>query len=102
MKDTRILSAEASSYFDANAFSGDFYTHNSDSYTTPAKTELGQMLFFDPVLSNGNGISCGTCHQPDKAFTDGLKKAKGILGKQVQRNTLPSCMQAYKANSFMI
>ncbi|PAC29791.1 cytochrome-c peroxidase [Flectobacillus sp. BAB-3569] len=93
MKDTRILSAEASSYFDTNAFSGDFYTHNAESHSNPAKSELGQMLFFDPVLSSGNGISCGTCHQPDKAFTDGLKKAKGISGKQVQRNT-PTLMYA--------
>lgn len=93
LKDTRILSAEAGTYFDKNAFSGDFYTHNSEAYSSTAKASLGKKLFFDPVLSNGNGISCVTCHQPDKAFTDGQIKAIGISGKRVQRNT-PTLMYA--------
>ena len=29
---------------------------------TPAKIELGKMLFFDPRLSSSNLISCNTCH----------------------------------------
>lgn len=30
--------------------------------TTPAKIELGKMLYFDPRLSKSNLISCNTCH----------------------------------------
>ena len=30
--------------------------------TTPAKVELGKMLYFDPRLSKSNLISCNTCH----------------------------------------
>lgn len=30
--------------------------------------ELGRRLFFDPMLSKDNTISCGSCHQPAAAF----------------------------------
>lgn len=31
--------------------------------------KLGRKLFFDPILSSDNTISCGTCHQPFAAFS---------------------------------
>ena len=39
---------------------------------------LGQQLFFDPRLSANGSISCATCHQPGRRFTDGLPKGRGI------------------------
>lgn len=38
----------------------------------PNAAELGQRLFFDPRLSGPGTVSCATCHQPDRGFTDGL------------------------------
>ena len=46
--------------------------------------ELGHRLFFDKRFSVNGEISCSTCHQPDKYFTDGLKASKGIT--TVKRN----------------
>lgn len=40
--------------------------------TTDAGVLLGEKLFYDPRLSANNLVSCATCHQPDKAFSDGL------------------------------
>ena len=34
-------------------------------------TRLGRDLFFDPILSGDQNISCGTCHHPVFAMTDG-------------------------------
>ena len=34
-------------------------------------TRLGRDLFFDPILSGDQNISCGTCHHPEFAMTDG-------------------------------
>lgn len=31
---------------------------------------LGEKLFFDTKLSSDNKVSCATCHQPEKFFTD--------------------------------
>ena len=49
--------------------------------TTPAMAELGKMLFFDPVLSSNNDISCAHCHHPDFGFADGLPVAVGAGGE---------------------
>lgn len=36
---------------------------------TPATIELGRALFYDPILSRNNTISCASCHSPYNAFT---------------------------------
>ena len=42
-----------------------------DNPSTPAKIELGRQLFYDPVLSASNDMSCATCHRPDRGFSNG-------------------------------
>ncbi|MEL6587918.1 MAG: cytochrome c peroxidase, partial [Pseudomonadota bacterium] len=32
----------------------------------PAKAQIGQLLFYDPILSGNRNISCGTCHHHDR------------------------------------
>lgn len=44
----------------------------------PAAAAFGKQLFFDPRLSENGGISCSTCHQPIRRFTDGLQKGQAI------------------------
>lgn len=44
----------------------------------PRAARLGHRLFFDPRLSINGGISCSTCHQPERRFTDGLPKGQAI------------------------
>lgn len=39
---------------------------------------LGKQLFFDTRLSANGSISCATCHQPERRFTDGLRKGQAI------------------------
>ncbi len=38
---------------------------------SPARVELGRMLFFDPILSGNREVSCATCHHPDLFTGDG-------------------------------
>lgn len=40
---------------------------------TREKIELGKKLFFDRRLSGDGTMNCGTCHDPEKAYTDGLE-----------------------------
>jgi cytochrome c peroxidase len=42
-----------------------------------AKAQLGQTLFFDPILSGSRSRSCGTCHNPGLSWGDGLPQAIG-------------------------
>jgi cytochrome c peroxidase len=39
---------------------------------TPEKIELGKKLFFDRRLSGDGTMSCSTCHDPKKGFSDDL------------------------------
>ena len=39
--------------------------------------EFGERLFFDPRLSGDGRISCASCHQPDRGWTDGLPRSTG-------------------------
>jgi cytochrome c peroxidase len=47
---------------------------------------LGRDLFFDQNLSVNRTRSCGTCHNPDFAFTDGYKRSLGAYADLHQRN----------------
>jgi cytochrome c peroxidase len=52
----------------------------------PAKVELGRQLFFDPVLSASNAMSCATCHHPDLGFSNGAPVSPprpGLLPRNV-------------------
>jgi len=55
------------------------------------KTELGRMLFFDPILSGDRTISCASCHKPAYAFADTVVLSLGVSGRKGSRNT-PSAM----------
>jgi len=70
------------------AYSGlqrEFPALNGD--TSPEKTKLGRLLFFDPILSKNQDMSCATCHNPSLGFSDGLQTAKGSDGSSLPRNT---------------
>ncbi len=43
----------------------------------PAAARLGRALFFDARLSGSGRLSCASCHQPDRSWTDGLALAHG-------------------------
>ncbi|MFZ4057257.1 MAG: MbnH family di-heme enzyme [Ferruginibacter sp.] len=65
--------------------------NNTDSITI----QLGRYLFYDRRLSVNNTKSCGTCHNPDLAFTDGYKRSLGAYADLHQRNTQPLFNLAY-------
>ncbi|MBI4569262.1 MAG: cytochrome-c peroxidase [Planctomycetes bacterium] len=44
------------------------------------RRELGRLLFFDPILSAENNLSCAHCHHPDLGFADGRARALGRGG----------------------
>jgi cytochrome c peroxidase len=48
---------------------------------------LGKRLFYEQRLSRDASVSCATCHDPARAFTDGLPRARGVGGKSGPRNT---------------
>jgi cytochrome c peroxidase len=53
---------------------------------TKGKVELGRQLYFDPRVSRNGTVSCATCHDPAKGWTDHLKSSIGIGGQVGSRN----------------
>lgn len=45
--------------------------------TDPARVELGQLLFYDPILSGNQEVSCATCHHPRFGTGDGVSLSLG-------------------------
>lgn len=52
---------------------------------TPQQIDLGRYLFFDPVLSKDGTVSCASCHQPEKGFSDGLATSVGVNHSKLKR-----------------
>src|SRR5688572_30336064 len=61
--------------------------------TTPAKVELGRMLFFDPRLSSSWLISCNTCHNLSLGGVDLLETSIGHGRQKGPRNS-PTVLNA--------
>jgi cytochrome c peroxidase len=65
-----------------------------------AKVLLGKKLFFDKRLSYDGTISCASCHQPERLFSDGLALAKGIKQRLGTRNTPSLLNVAFNESQF--
>jgi cytochrome c peroxidase len=60
---------------------------------TDAKIKLGEKLFNEKRISPTGTVSCATCHDPKRAFTDGKSVSEGINGLKGKRNS-PTAMNA--------
>ncbi|MGE0450440.1 MAG: cytochrome-c peroxidase [Vicinamibacterales bacterium] len=60
-----------------------------------AKVELGRRLFYDTRLSGNGTQSCATCHQQERAFTDGRAHAVGSTGQTHARSSMSLVNVAY-------
>ncbi|HOY49341.1 MAG TPA: cytochrome c peroxidase [Flavobacteriales bacterium] len=73
----------------------------ADNPLTVEGIALGKKLFFDPILSGDNSISCGTCHLQEFGFTDSLRQfSKGIDHIEGTRNSMPLINLGWERNFF--
>lgn len=97
----RLLNQKAETLFDSNAYNVNAFAPDVLSFITKAKVSLGKKLFYDKSLSGTGSRSCASCHQPDKAFSDGLIKHTTIHGNGlVDRNTPTLLNAALQSNYF--
>jgi len=66
---------------------GRFQTPPENPLTEEA-VELGRRLFYDPILSADNTVSCSTCHLQHLAFTDGKRTGVGISREPLAFNSM--------------
>ncbi len=85
---------EALSFFDENFLNPSYFSSYEPSYNNDLTVQLGQLLFFDPILSTNNKRACASCHQPEKAFTDGNKKSIALDFKGHINRNAPTVIDA--------
>ena len=67
---------------------------------TKGKYELGRQLYFDPRVSLDGTVSCATCHNPAKGWTDGMAVSIGIAGQTGSRSAPSVLNTAYGKTMF--
>ena len=70
----------------------------ADNPMSDAKVALGRRLFFESRLSVTGKYSCASCHQPARAFSDGLKVAVGATGQSTATNAMSLTNVAYNVS----
>ncbi|MGE3610516.1 MAG: cytochrome-c peroxidase [Bacteriovoracaceae bacterium] len=71
-----------------------------DNPMTPAKIELGKMLFFDPRLSMDGTVSCNSCHNVMFHGGDGRPVGVGVHGQRGGRGSPTVWNSAYQTVQF--
>ena len=82
------VNLRAEHLFSLDLLDEEYFTGVERSSITKEQIDLGRTLFFDPVLSANLKRSCASCHDPNKAFTDG--QVKSLAANQestIQRNS---------------
>src|SRR6185503_9924105 len=69
-----------------------------DNPMSATKVALGARLFADPRLSVTGRYSCASCHDPGRAFTDGLARSRGATGETLPLNAPTLINAAYNAS----
>ena len=67
---------------------------------TRRKVALGRRLFSDRLLSRDRSLSCASCHDPRRAFTDGRPVSRGVAGRKGTRNAPTLINRGYGATHF--
>ena len=71
-----------------------------DNPLSEARVALGRRLFFDPILSADNTVACASCHRPDKGFSSGDAKPRGIRNQALKRKAPTLFNRAYGTSFF--
>ena len=66
-----------------------------DNPPTAESIALGRRLYYDPILSIDNTVSCATCHDPRFGFADPKPFSEGVGKKTGSRNSPPVVNSAY-------
>ncbi len=91
----------ATQLFDTQLFNAGVYANiDLKSPLNEKRKALGQLLFFDPILSSNNQRACASCHQPEKGFTDGLPKSLAMNGEGTIQRNAPTVINSVFAEKY--
>ncbi len=79
-------------------YAGHYDNMPAGNPTTDAGATLGRVLFYDTRLSANNTISCASCHQQNKGFSDDAVRSEGFQGGLTGRHSMGLANARYYPN----
>lgn len=100
LANTTSWNPASNSIFAADFLNPYFFTGLKKEEDNAQMKLLGKDLFYDASISNNGQLSCISCHNPEKAFTDNApKSASNVQGKTVLRNA-PTLLNSVYADRY--
>jgi cytochrome c peroxidase len=78
------------------------YISPADNPASAEKTELGRLLFYDPILSGGKDVACASCHHPEYGYAESQELSIGVNGTglgEMRRFTHPNAIPFARRNA---
>ena len=72
-----------------------------DNAPTAQRVALGRALYFETALSKDGTVSCATCHDVSRSFTDRRAVSEGVGGQNGKRNAPPTMNAAMLGHQFL-
>jgi cytochrome c peroxidase len=91
---------DARDIYSKDVFNPDYFARDAGGYYSREKAELGELLFFDPVLSDNNRRACASCHKPSLAFTDAKTKSTSYSLHPLPRNSPTVINSGFQKSEF--
>ena len=100
IKQTAAWNAGSKSIFGNDFLNPYFFTDLKEGEDSIELRKLGEALFYDSAISGDGKMNCATCHQPGKAFADGIPKSlSNVQGRTVLRNA-PTLVNAVYSDRY--
>ena len=90
----KVFYGTLSDLMQGRKYNPDAFSPFSETATSAEKRELGKMLFSNASLSKNNNISCASCHNPQKAFTDGKVTSLTNIHDNITKRNSPTVLYA--------
>lgn len=105
IEEVSINHVAALNYQEADMFGPDLlnpyhFMRLSEREDNATRSELGRLLFFDPLLSSNNERACASCHQPHLAFTDGRAKSMALNFEGTVKRNAPTLLNSVFADRY--
>lgn len=93
------INYESDNLFAENFLNASTFGEFAEGDESQKNINLGRKLFFDPLLSGDGKMACASCHDPQKAFSDGLPTSRMNSGASGMRNS-PTLINAVYATRY--
>lgn len=98
----RALNHHSTNLFAPDILNDSWFSKQFDTLLREERRGLGKLLFHDPLLSATGSASCATCHDPERAFTDGYVRSPALNGNGQTLRNAPTLLHSLYAEHYFL